>query len=244
MASPPPTLFGTIAERDYLQFWQAGRFQPQRVMRFIGLSKAEAAALASISPSSVRFDHKAPRDLLDRLTEIAATCELVAQYFAGNAAKVAVWFKTPNPELGDFAPRDLIRMGQHEKLHRLVMRTLAEESQAPSVAAGTISPANVLIASHREAIAQLCQRYRVRRLTVFGSALRSDFDPQRSDIDLAVEFAHEAAASPARQYFDFKFALEQLLARRVDLVELEAMPDSRLRRIIERTQVPLYAEAA
>jgi predicted nucleotidyltransferase len=48
----------------------------------------------------------------------------------------------------------------------------------------------------------------------------------------------------ARQYFDFKTALEHLLSRPVDLVELEAMPNTRLKRIIEHTKVPIYAAAA
>jgi predicted nucleotidyltransferase len=48
----------------------------------------------------------------------------------------------------------------------------------------------------------------------------------------------------ARQYFDFKTALEHLLSRPVDLVELEAMPDTRLKRIIEHTKVSIYVAAA
>lgn len=95
-----------------------------------------------------------------------------------------------------------------------------------------------------EAIAVLCRRYSVRCLSVFGSALRKDFDPATSDIDFVVEFAVPPQGSPAHQYFGFKAALEELLNRRVDLVELSAMPESRLRRLIERTQRPVYAEAA
>ena len=84
----------------------------------------------------------------------------------------------------------------------------------------------------------------MRRLAVFGSALRPDFDPARSDLDIVVEFGSPHGESAARQYFDFKAALERLFARPVDLVELSVVPESRLKRIIERTQVPLYAEAA
>jgi uncharacterized protein len=100
------------------------------------------------------------------------------------------------------------------------------------------------IAQHQSRIAALCHRYGVRRLAVFGSIVRGDFDAQSSDVDLVVEFRSDADASPAHQYFDFKAALEQLLGRPVDLVELDAMPDSRLKRIIARTQIPVYAEAA
>ena len=66
--------------------------------------------------ASVRFGHKIPEDVLDRLTEIANVCELVVQHFAGNAAKTALWFRTPRPLLGGAAPRDMIRFARYGKL--------------------------------------------------------------------------------------------------------------------------------
>jgi hypothetical protein len=129
-----PALFGTVAEQDYLQFWQSGLFQPKRVVRFLHLSKAEVAALAAVAPSSVRFDQKTPRVVRDLLIELAATCELVAQFFEGNLAKTGVWFATTNPMLGDIAPQQMIRSGRHARLRRFVMAALAdtEVSTAPA----------------------------------------------------------------------------------------------------------------
>jgi predicted nucleotidyltransferase len=101
-----------------------------------------------------------------------------------------------------------------------------------------------MIERRRDDIAELCERYGVRELALFGSILRRDFDPTSSDVDAAVKFGPPADHSLARQYFDFKAALEHLLSRPVDLVELEAMPDTRLKRIIEHTKVPIYAAAA
>jgi uncharacterized protein len=95
----------------------------------------------------------------------------------------------------------------------------------------------------REPIILLCERHAVRELSLFGSILRTDFDPASSDVDAAVSFGPPHGESVARQYFDFKQDLEHLFARRVDLVELDAMPDSRLKRIIERTKVRIYAAA-
>jgi len=134
-------------------------------------------------------------------------------------------------------------------LRRFVMNARAENSTASSPSLDATAkthgnPADHYLDAHREAIALLCERFGIRRLTAFGSVLRSDFDPTRSDVDLAVEFEPQAERSPARQYFDFKRALEELLGRPVDLVELSAMPESRLKRIIERTQVPVYGQAA
>jgi predicted nucleotidyltransferase len=46
------------------------------------------------------------------------------------------------------------------------------------------------IAQHRSGISAICQRYRIHRLEVFGSAARADdFDPEHSDADFLVEFA-------------------------------------------------------
>jgi len=42
--------------------------------------------------------------------------------------------------------------------------------------------------SKLDAIADACRRHQVLRMHLFGSALRDDFDPARSDLDLLVEF--------------------------------------------------------
>ena len=100
------------------------------------------------------------------------------------------------------------------------------------------------LADHARALRVLCRRYSVRRLGAFGSVLREDFDPAHSDIDLAVEFGRSRRHGPADQYFRFKESLERSLGRKVDLVELPAMPASRLKRSIERSQVSVYEQAA
>jgi len=76
------------------------------------------------------------------------------------------------------------------------------------------------IASHREELRALCRRFHVRRLGLFGSAAREDFDPVHSDIDFLVESDREHPdALSLNTYFDFKETLEALLGRPVDLVE-------------------------
>ena len=69
------------------------------------------------------------------------------------------------------------------------------------------------VSSKREALAEICRRFHVRRLEVFGSATRDqDFDPQRSDADLLIEF--EPDADPGFAGFaNLKEALEQVLGR-------------------------------
>ena len=103
---------------------------------------------------------------------------------------------------------------------------------------------NTVIDIHRAAIAALCLRYGVRRLDVFGSALRDDFNAATSDIDLVVEFAPEPAGTAFDRYFGLKRDLESLFRRPVDLVELAAMQSPRLKRRIEHAKVPVYAAPA
>lgn len=69
-------------------------------------------------------------------------------------------------------------------------------------------------ASTRRAIADLCHQWRIRRLSVFGSALRGDFAPD-SDIDIVVEF--EPGATPGFAFITIQDELARALNRRVDL---------------------------
>jgi predicted nucleotidyltransferase len=66
----------------------------------------------------------------------------------------------------------------------------------------------------REAIADLCRKRGIRRLAVFGSALRSDFRPD-SDVDVLVEV--EAGRTPGFAFFDIQDELAAIFGRKVDL---------------------------
>ena len=65
-------------------------------------------------------------------------------------------------------------------------------------------------------LAELCRKYHVRELSVFGSASRGDMRPD-SDIDLLVEFLPEAHIDLV-DYAGFMLDLSQLMGRKVDLV--------------------------
>jgi predicted nucleotidyltransferase len=99
-----------------------------------------------------------------------------------------------------------------------------------------------LIENNRESIARLCRRHGVSRLEVFGSILREDFDPARSDVDVLVEFSPQAAGSFSN-FLDLKASLATLFGRSVDLVELNAIRNRRLRYYIEKEKLPVYDAA-
>ncbi|WP_237265926.1 MULTISPECIES: nucleotidyltransferase family protein [Tolypothrix] len=63
-------------------------------------------------------------------------------------------------------------------------------------------------------IAEICQRYHIRKVSLFGSILRDDFRPD-SDIDILVEF--EPGYTPGFAFIDIQDELSMLLGRKVDL---------------------------
>ena len=97
-----------------------------------------------------------------------------------------------------------------------------------------------LIEIHRDDIAELCRRFHVNRLEVFGSAARGlDFDPARSDVDLLVTYLPGYQPGIAA-YQDLRDALEDLLGRPVDLVMEAAVENPFSRAGIDRSRQPIY----
>jgi uncharacterized protein len=98
-----------------------------------------------------------------------------------------------------------------------------------------------LIEQHRHEIAELCRRYRVRRLEIFGSAASGEFDPVRSDIDLFYEFDESDISDIADRFFDLKDQLEALLGRKVDLVSARDAKNPYFLKEANRHRQTLYA---
>ncbi len=66
----------------------------------------------------------------------------------------------------------------------------------------------------RDGIAAFCRRHHIRRLSLFGSILRADFNLS-SDIDVLVEF--EPGHTPGLAFFAMQNELSDQLGRSVDL---------------------------
>ncbi len=94
---------------------------------------------------------------------------------------------------------------------------------------------------HREEVAALCKRAGARRLDVFGSAVRNDFDPATSDLDFLVEFDDVPPAQYAQAYFMLKEGLEQLFGRSVDLVTDSSLANPYFRARLTDERRSVYA---
>lgn len=97
-----------------------------------------------------------------------------------------------------------------------------------------------MVVMDREAVSDLCRRFGVHRLSVFGSAMTDRFDETRSDVDFLVEFADDPAAR-FDAYFGLKEALEALLGRPVDLVMPSALENPYFAASVEANAEELYA---
>jgi predicted nucleotidyltransferase len=93
----------------------------------------------------------------------------------------------------------------------------------------------------RRSIADLCARFGVVRLDAFGSALRNDYRPGESDIDLLVVFSPMEPRDLADAYFGLLDELRALLGAEVDLVMADAVKNRYIAREIEATKQLVYA---
>ena len=78
-----------------------------------------------------------------------------------------------------------------------------------------MSVAELPIQIDREKIAQFCRARGIRKLSLFGSVLRDDFDPARSDVDVLAELL--PTARPGWEFFGWHEDLAPIIGRKVDL---------------------------
>jgi hypothetical protein len=130
---PPgaPSIVDHIAREDLLHLYSDGRPDYKRIADFAKLSKGDLSKISGVAKSSVRFDTHIPEPVAQRLREIANIANLVAEFFAGDAQKVGLWFEIANPTLGNISPRDMIRVGRYKRLLNFVIDAREAEAATP-----------------------------------------------------------------------------------------------------------------
>lgn len=92
----------------------------------------------------------------------------------------------------------------------------------------------------RERIAAFCRARGIRRLSLFGSVLRDDFDPERSDVDVLAEMTPESR--PGWEFFGWHEDLAGILGHQVDLHTPNSLSEY-FREEVLREALPLYEQA-
>lgn len=90
-------------------------------------------------------------------------------------------------------------------------------------------------------IKKLCIKYKVKTLSIFGSAVHGNLNPE-SDIDFAVDFEESDPFKYADLYFELKEKLEKLLKRKIDLVELRGIKNRFFKKELDETKVLIYGQ--
>ncbi len=88
-------------------------------------------------------------------------------------------------------------------------------------------------------IAQFCRERGIRKLALFGSVLRGDFNPALSDVDVFAEFEPGALRSVGLQYFDYGHELGKIFGYRVDFCS-QLHPEIRKR--VENDSLTIYEQ--
>jgi uncharacterized protein len=97
----------------------------------------------------------------------------------------------------------------------------------------------VKIPLDQERIEVFCRKWKVKELSLFGSALRDDFTPT-SDIDVLVELKPEHGLT-LYDWLDMIEELEGIFGRKVDLVAKKGLKNPLRRREILDTAKVVYA---
>jgi len=91
-----------------------------------------------------------------------------------------------------------------------------------------------------ERVAAFCRARGIVRLSLFGSVLREDFDPTRSDLDVLADFKPEATRGIGFRFFGYGDELAGILGRKVDFC---SRLDPRLEPIVRREVVTIYEDS-
>jgi len=103
-----------------------------------------------------------------------------------------------------------------------------------------MSMAELPIALDREKIARFCRERGIRKLSLFGSVLRDDFEPRRSDVDVLAEFA--PGVRPGLKFFGYADELAEVIGHKVDF-HTAAWLSQYFREDVLREALPIYEQA-
>ena len=95
--------------------------------------------------------------------------------------------------------------------------------------------------TYKPDIIKLCENHKVKSLYAFGSVLTDSFN-KNSDVDLIVDFSKINVEDYADNYFDFKFSLQEILKRPIDLLEEKAIKNPYFRQSIIKQRQLVYGQ--
>src|SRR3954452_23182351 len=99
-----------------------------------------------------------------------------------------------------------------------LLRSGGEPAILPENCIAMTTTRELAIPIPHEEIAAFCRKWGIKRLSFFGSIVRDDFDPERSDVDVLVELRPDTKAR-GLAYFGAEIELSEIFGRKVDLLQ-------------------------
>lgn len=96
------------------------------------------------------------------------------------------------------------------------------------------------ITSRRKSLFELCKKYKVNRLFVFGSSASSNFNSDTSDIDLIAEMDDVNPVEKGENIMNLWTELEDLFSRKVDLLTSQKFRNPYLQKQVDATKQLIY----
>jgi uncharacterized protein len=96
------------------------------------------------------------------------------------------------------------------------------------------------LAGKMEELTELCRRFNVRRLEIFGSAATEAFRTESSDLDFSVDFGDQPLGPWGGLFLDFANALEALFGRHIDLIAPQSIRNPYIRQAIDGSRQLVY----
>lgn len=100
------------------------------------------------------------------------------------------------------------------------------------------------IENRLEKLFELCSKYKVSKLFVFGSVYKGKFNAKTSDIDLIVELDNLSPVEKGENLMKFWSELENLFSRKVDLLTNKNIKNPYLKNEIENSKLLIYDRAS
>jgi uncharacterized protein len=97
-----------------------------------------------------------------------------------------------------------------------------------------------VIQNNLPAIVELCNKFGVSRLYAFGSVLRENYSPEKSDVDLLIELENMPALERGENILNFWDEVEKLFNKPVDLLTDQPIKNPFLKQEIDKTKKLIY----
>jgi hypothetical protein len=98
-----------------------------------------------------------------------------------------------------------------------------------------------IIEKNKNRLIELCRKYHVVQLEVFGSVATDEFDAETSDIDFLVQFDSGVKQNRFDNFFALRQELITLFGRDVDLVEPGGLRNPYFIEQVNQTRKKIYA---